>query len=242
MKPTKKDVQPLEVIKSLQEYLMKHGEQNTACLLMYEAMCCIKSMVEAGNPTESVKRTEEYKPEYKYCEDGKVVWTNAGDAPVVKNAEPVTLKCQKCGSDRSKEPCEGNLMECSFKGEAQQNEPVKVLRERELTQALSNLDPLVRELMNRLGSGEACGGLDGDQSKLNSTTQVLLRAIDKFEERVLVGNQLVKVPLGGEILKVWDEGKGMPSRMMTNADNSCLIQFARSLLEKYTAPKPRTDK
>lgn len=63
-------------------------------------------------------------------------------------------------------------------------EPVSGLRERDLTEALANLDPLVRALMNRLGSGEACCGLDVDQSSQDSTTQVLLRAIDKFEERV----------------------------------------------------------
>ena len=42
-------------------------------------------------PAEPVKRNEEYKPEYKYCEDGTVVWTNAADAPVVKSSEPVKV-------------------------------------------------------------------------------------------------------------------------------------------------------
>lgn len=50
-----------------------------------------RAAIEAGRQTrgEPVKRDEEYKPEYKYCEDGKVVWTNAADAPVVKSAEPM---------------------------------------------------------------------------------------------------------------------------------------------------------
>lgn len=44
-----------------------------------------------AQPAELVNPDEEYKPEYKYCEDGKVVWTNAADAPVVKSAEPVKV-------------------------------------------------------------------------------------------------------------------------------------------------------
>lgn len=41
-------------------------------------------------------------------------------------AEPVTLECPKCGVDRAKEPCAGNLMDCEFKGVAHAAEPVKV--------------------------------------------------------------------------------------------------------------------
>lgn len=47
-----------------------------------------------------------------------------GEAP--QPAEPVKLECPKCGADRSKAPCAGELMNCHFKGEAQPAEPVKV--------------------------------------------------------------------------------------------------------------------
>jgi len=47
--------------------------------------------VELSSSDGPVRPKEEYKPEYKYCEDGKVVWTNAADAPVVKSAEPVKV-------------------------------------------------------------------------------------------------------------------------------------------------------
>lgn len=46
-------------------------------------------------------------------------------------AEPVKLQCPKCGADRSKVPCAGELMNCHFKGEAQSAEPVKVPSEDE---------------------------------------------------------------------------------------------------------------
>lgn len=41
-------------------------------------------------------------------------------------AEPVKLECPKCGIDRAKSPCAGNLLECAFKGVAHATEPVKV--------------------------------------------------------------------------------------------------------------------
>lgn len=50
--------------------------------------------------------------------------------------------------------------------------------------AVANIDGFVIAILNRLGSGAACGGLDVDQTEYHSTTQVVLRAIDDFEARL----------------------------------------------------------
>lgn len=52
----------------------------------------------------------------------------------IQPAEPVKLECPKCGAERSKVPCAGELMNCHFRGEAQSAEPSKQSEVREYLQ------------------------------------------------------------------------------------------------------------
>lgn len=68
--------------------------------------------------------TTDWSHHDRAVEIGCLVEYAAPSAP--QPAESVKLECPKCGADRAKEPCAGNLMNCAFKGEAHAAEPVKV--------------------------------------------------------------------------------------------------------------------
>lgn len=70
--------------------VLLNGEEGAA---EQASLCDIVAQVrrEGIKTAKPVNPNEEYMPEYKYCEDGKVVWTNAADAPVAKSAEPVNV-------------------------------------------------------------------------------------------------------------------------------------------------------
>lgn len=85
------------------------------------------------------------------------------------------------------EPKYKKCPDCAHK-DAQSSGP----HDRDQRNVLMNIGPFVRALMSRLGGGEACCGLDGDQSHPYSTTQVVLRTIDEFESRLRSGTQPVK--------------------------------------------------
>lgn len=134
--------EPVSAPKHLIERLQKHSEDKSNTAFARSTMREALQYLTAEPCVSSVS-------------DKTTCGSASGDCDS-QRAEPVTLECPKCGVDRAKAPCAGNLMDCEFKGVAHAAEPVKVpsdaqLKEfwRQLTEAGGDEVDFARALLAR---------------------------------------------------------------------------------------------